>query len=109
MFGNIKPISPAEALLQKAAQIPDVVYEAVNAILTQKVQSSLIVIIQDDLIDKILELSPDTNLTRSLIFENHWLDIEDVYRAAGWDVKYDKPAYCDDYKAHFVFSKHKRS
>ena len=39
------------------------------------------------------------------VFKNKWLDVEEVYRKAGWKVEYDKPGYCEDYEAYFVFEK----
>ena len=30
-------------------------------------------------------------------------------REAGWDVVYDKPGYCEDYKAFFIFKEKKSS
>lgn len=38
---------------------------------------------------------------------NSWVDFEDLYRKQGWKVVYDKPAYCETYKAYFVLSKKK--
>jgi hypothetical protein len=32
------------------------------------------------------------------------LDIEPIYREAGWIVEYDKPAYCENYDANFTFT-----
>ena len=36
-----------------------------------------------------------------------WLDVEGIYRKAGWDVEYDSPGYCEDYPATFKFRKKK--
>lgn len=44
-------------------------------------------------------------VNRGDVFAQHWLDIEDVYRAEGWIVDYDKPAYNQSYRAYFVFKK----
>ena len=58
---------------------------------------------QNELIDCILKYKPDEEINRNTLFDNHWLDIEPLYRIAGWEVKYDKPAYCEDYPANFTF------
>jgi len=42
---------------------------------------------------------------RSEIINNGWLNIEEAYRAADWEVEYDKPAYNETYRAHFIFKK----
>lgn len=39
------------------------------------------------------------------LFENKYLDIEHLYRRAGWKVEYDKPGYNESYPATFTFSK----
>ena len=57
---------------------------------------------QDSLIDYCLKYAPK-DVTRSTLFDNNWLDIEPIYRRAGWVVEYDKPAYCEDYPATFTF------
>ncbi len=60
-------------------------------------------ILQKDVIARIIASEPE--LTSQQIFDNHWLDIEDLYRKVGWKVKYDKPAYCESYDASFEFTK----
>jgi hypothetical protein len=45
----------------------------------------------------------DPRPRQQVIFDNHWLDIEDHYRKAGWKVTYDKPSYYEDYDAFFKF------
>ena len=57
---------------------------------------------QDALIEYCLKYAPK-DVTRHTIFDNHWLDIEPIYRRAGWIVEYDKPAYCETYLATFTF------
>jgi hypothetical protein len=42
---------------------------------------------------------------RQALFNNGWLDVEDLFRAAGWKVVYDSPAYCETYEPSFTFSK----
>ena len=57
---------------------------------------------QNTLIDYCLKYAPD-EVNRQTIFKNSWLDIEPIYRRAGWLVKYDKPGYCENYLANFTF------
>jgi hypothetical protein len=84
----------------KSRQFPDFVIQAFNeCILESKIKGSNTVE-QDDVITKIIAAS---GATRGQIFENHWLDVEDHYRAAGWVVTYDNPAYNDFYESHFTF------
>ena len=40
------------------------------------------------------------------IFDEHWLDIEDIYRELGWVVKYESPDMASSgFDEYFVFSK----
>ena len=44
------------------------------------------------------------------VIARNWLDIEDLYRAEGWVVEYDKlyyskPYYIENHDAYFVFKK----
>ncbi len=48
-------------------------------------------------------------VTSTTVCDNHWLDVEDVYREAGWVVEYDKPGYCESYEATFTFKKDGKS
>lgn len=45
------------------------------------------------------------HITEQECFDRHYLDIEEIYSASGWVVKYDKPAYNEDYPATFEFKK----
>ena len=110
MKKKVKPIKPDEVF----QDIPDWVIEGTNRCIkkywVEKHKESLFT--QDQLIDEIenvYEKDPDVifdyNDWRNKLFDKHYLDIEPLYREAGWKVKYDKPAYNEDYKATFTFSK----
>ena len=67
---------------------------------------------QDDIINIILtkmNIKMKTNspfmLTDEYLFDNKFLDVEDIYRKQGWVVAYDKPAYNETYDAIFEFTK----
>jgi len=47
-------------------------------------------------------------LERSVLFAKRYFDIEEIYRQVGWEVYYDRPAYNEDYKPTFIFSKRAR-
>jgi len=99
----IKPLSPSEAMKRKAESIPDYVLEGFNNIIAQKINNSKWArVTQNEAIEAILELAPE-GVTRQTLFNNNWLDVEKIYRAAGWKVDYDKPAYNDGYEAFFIF------
>lgn len=92
---------------EKAAigeHIPAYVLMSVNRLLAAKYvsRSAPIRVDVEEIIDAILENSPGT--TRHDIFDNRWLDFEPVFRAVGWKVAYDRPAYNESGVAHFMFT-----
>lgn len=104
----IKPIAPNEVTETKIDIIfPDFVIEAFNYMIAQNFRNGSATVAQDDVITKIFECGRKAGerVTRNQIFDKCWLDVEDIYRAAGWKVKYDKPAYCESYSAYFEFTK----
>ena len=107
----VKPIKPSEVV--KEVNIPDFIIEAVNKLIKEKWNGFEAKIYQDDILEIVAvrqkdpDAEDDGRPTREEVFKNHWLDIEDLYRKQGWNVVYDKPAYCETYKAYFIFSKKK--
>lgn len=47
----------------------------------------------------------DHRIDRQEIFDNCWLDVEDIFEEVGWKVVYDKPGYNESYPANFEFTK----
>jgi hypothetical protein len=56
--------------------------------------------LQKDVVNELVALG----LKRNEIFKNHWLDVEEIYEEAGWQVAYDKPGYNETYEASFEFT-----
>ena len=105
---SIAPITPEEAQKQHFAQyVPNEVYEAVNEILAEKYCDSGITIHQDEVVSRAIEKmqSDGTCVPVEDFFTYHWLDFEAPYRASGWEVSYEKPAYNESFAAHWVFRK----
>lgn len=100
----MKPISIEEVEEAKSKTFPGFVIEAFNNMIVKNWNGCYAEVNQDDVIQEILRLSTHT-ITREVVFDNGWLDIESVYRKEGWKVEYDRPAYCESYQAHFIFSK----
>jgi hypothetical protein len=101
----IKPITPNEVVSHKTnVVIPDYVFEAFNYLISKNFRNGSATIKQNEVIERIISAHSET-ITREYLFDNHFLDVEDVYREAGWRVEYDKPAYCETYEASFKFTK----
>lgn len=103
---SIKPITPAEAKLKR--KFPSHVIKAFNECIGKNMSGRSSTFTQDDVVDLICK-SVSKNATtqreyRRTIYDNHWLDVEDLYRSVGWKVEFDKPAYNETYKAKFTFS-----
>lgn len=95
------PLSPDD-IAKAAAPIPDFVIAAVNRCLTRQCRGGRAVLQQAEVIREILEANPE--VTRSDLFDKRWLDFEPAFRAAGWDVEYDRPSYCETYEPAWRFS-----
>jgi len=113
-----KPITPKEAMTSKANSIPPEVFDAFNELLEARSGPTApirVYITQNEVVEiiirKILLNAPHdaggqsaAEAVRAKIFSEHWLDVEDAYRKAGWTVRYDKPGYNESYDANFTFS-----
>jgi hypothetical protein len=109
-----KPITPREVVKAKKTIIPEFVLEAFNEMIAKNWADGSSCFKQDDVVDlikakwvasgqKVNEDEIFDSHWEDEIFDSHWLDVEDVYRKAGWSVKYDSPAYCETYPATFEF------
>ena len=95
-----RPITPSEA--EVGCHIPDFVFEIVNIMITKNLHGGIASILQEDIVQAI---AANGCYRRQEIFENRWLNFEEAYARAGWDVTYDKPAYNETYGATFTFKK----
>ena len=97
------PISPSEVVEQKAEHIPDEVFAVWDRMIAANWKNHCSVVMQSDIVEALIPLTG--HHTRIEVFDKGWLDIEDIYRAVGWNVTYDKPAYNESYPASFTFRK----
>lgn len=101
----MKPISPKDAKLKKLASIPDEVIAAFNETIIAHMSQGQSCFTQKEVVQLAyskLKASGST-ITIQGIYNNHWLDVEPMYRKEGWKVEYDKPGYNEDYEASFTF------
>ena len=97
-----KPFSPEEAKNNKINTTPDVVIQTFNELITKNLLGGTSVVKQEDVL---VILENVHEMHRREIFDNNWLSVEDIYRAQGWKVVYDKPGFNENYPATFTFSK----
>lgn len=98
----VKPITPAEA--EKGTAKPDFVIKAFNDLIAHNMHNGQARFTQYEVIQRIAQ-EAGFQLLVSDIYSSGWLDVEPLYREAGWTVEYDKPGYCETYKAFFIFRK----
>jgi len=105
-MAKVKPITPAEVVKKKQETLPDGVIEAFNEAIAENWDGRSSTVLQKHVVTKIakkLKVGP------AKIFDKGYLDVESIFRKAGWDVEYDKPAYNEDYEASFKFRKKRKS
>lgn len=100
--GPIKPITPNEVLSAKASKIPDEVIAEFNELIANDWNGHRSVVRQNEICTLVAKR---LDVKRQTVFDNKWLDVEDIFRQAGWKVEYDKPGYNETYEATFTFSK----
>lgn len=107
-MNKVEPIKPSEI----TQEIPDWVIDGANKCIKKhyvelKKESHFT---QNELLKFVLDAYPGNKdeINSTVIFDNHWLDIEPIYRKVGWTVIYDKPAYYETYDANFTFKINKR-
>lgn len=100
-----QPIRPDEVASHKATLMPPGVIEAFNELIARHWDGSQSKFTQNEAVLKIMGNMGIEDDQRNLIYQNKWLDVETIYAASGWVVEYDKPAYCENYKATFCFKK----
>lgn len=98
-----KAIKPGEVVEAKKAALPPEVLDAFNELIAKYWTGHSATVKQPEVARLIASKLGLENT--SPVYDNHWLDVEDVYRKEGWKVKYDKPGYNESYDAYFEFSK----
>lgn len=103
-------ITPGQVVDAKENQIPDEVFAAFDELIAKDFNQGYATVMQNEVLLlalKKLKAAGHRRMTRQIIFDNHWLDVEAIYRKRGWAVEYDKPAYNETYEANFKFKKKK--
>lgn len=100
----VDPITPNDISERKIAIIPDIVITTWNNIIAIKYSEGYAKVLQKDIVR---ELASALACQESEIFKKGYLEIEDIYRKAGWTVSYDKPVGWagENFDAYFEFRK----
>lgn len=96
----MEPIRPHEVKEKQIKSIPPEVIKVFNDLIVKHYNGRSAMIKQDEALSKVMEA---LSLSSNQVFENKLLDVEDVFRQAGWSVVYDKPGYNESYNAFWTF------
>jgi len=96
------PIRPEDVTAAKAAALPDEVTDVFNELIAEAWDGRSAIVMQDDAAEAISER---LGISHQEIYDRHLLDVESVYRAAGWGVTYDKPGFNETYRPYFTFAR----
>lgn len=97
----IKPITPAQVDSHwRQNHIPDKVIGVFNDAIQANYNGIKAILYQDEVVGDVARVM---NCTVQEVYDLKWLDVEDHFRGAGWGVTYDKPAYFESYRAHWIF------
>lgn len=97
---EVVAISPQEIKVNKDKFCDPNVLLVINDFLGKRFNGGEVRIDQEEVVAR---LENEFGMNRNKIFDNDLLDVEEAYRQKGWSVKFDKPGYCESYKAHWVF------
>ena len=98
---SVKPITPEEATSAKADSLPESVLLAFNELIAKNFDGRMSEFTQKEAEALLVK----KGIKRSDIYEQGYMDVEDIYREAGWRVTYDKPGYNESYDAKFTFER----
>lgn len=102
-MNKVQPITPKELDETLEKSFPEAVIMAFNQLLKENYRGKGSVTIQQkDVINLILKL--DESLSKNVIFDKKYLDVEPLYRKHGWKVKYESPDRDENFDSFFVFS-----
>lgn len=98
---TVQAITPSEVDQAKADALPDFVLEIFNNLIVLNWNGHSARITKTEAVDALLAAAPDGTTT----IDMNWLDVEPIYRKAGWEVNYDKPGYNETYEGSYTFKK----
>lgn len=110
----IEPIKPIDVISARKTFLPENVIESFNEMITKHFTGDSAKFRQAEVVELILsKMNKDCEngavlVSAQEIYDNKWLNVEDVYESAGWKVDYDKPGYNESYGPTFEFKKNAR-
>lgn len=106
-MSDVLAISPQQAKSSRIKAVPTAVIESFNELIVENLNGNTAIVKQKDAVIRIqskLNQTLGDQYTSQQICDRGWLNVEDIYRLAGWRVTYDKPGYNESYDATFEFT-----
>lgn len=100
----INPISPNDVQACMNGLIPDAVIEIFNEAIVAKFDGTSARVTVESVVPVICER---LGCARNRVFDSHWLDIEDIFKKAGWSVEWHKAPYYSMSPSYWIFTKTK--
>jgi hypothetical protein len=97
-----RAITPDEVVSAKAGRLPSVIFDVFNELIARNWNGRQARVMGKEAVDAI---GARLGISESEIYRQRFLDVEEVYRRAGWKVDYDKPAYNETYDPFFIFER----
>lgn len=95
----IKPVTPEEA--KNRTDFPDEVIAAFNELIKRNYSGGTSRVT----LKEACNLIESKGISIREINKNNWLDIKELYRAAGWKVEHEYPSYDESFESYYVFTK----
>lgn len=104
MGEKIRPINVDEIERLKDDVIPDEVILTFNELIVKNFHNGS----AKFSLNAVVQSAKAKGINKQEAFDHHWFDVEPMFRAVGWQVKFDNPGYNESYEAYFVFTKPKK-
>lgn len=101
---GVKPITPSQAMRQKQSTLPAAVLLVFNQVIVETFNGTSASFKADRIVK---EICIQMGIKSEDVYKRHYLDVEEVYRRAGWEVTYDQPGFNETYPATFTFTRKK--
>lgn len=102
-MSKIEPIRPEQVVEAKKESLPEAVFDVFNKLIAANWDGRSSTFKQKEASEMIMKKMK--GLTAQDVIDRGYLDIEDIFRAVGWEVIYDRPACNETYPPTFEFRK----
>lgn len=97
---TVLPIRPNQVGEAKGKVLPPEVIQCWNDMIALKAVGGRAVVLIGEISEAI---AAKMGVSTRQVAKNNWLDVEDLYRSVGWEVRFDRPASDESYEANFTF------